>query len=186
MEMAQVDDLAGMMLDSYDETAVAARNFATEHDWPMTVLAKAQLFRSIVQGRVMKDDRFVLGNAYVSMGRVLVTDTTLNTDLLIRSEKALRIEQEHLDPTLDLDVRRVLSGVKLLVYRFSKTGLTLSWCESYAKKGSRRLFPDGAPEAIGYWPSAAASTLNEGEFDQGSETNWDEVGDVGDEAGSDE
>jgi hypothetical protein len=121
MEMAQVNDLAGIMLDSYDETAMYARSFVTEHDWPMTVLAKAQLFRSIVQSRVVKEDRFDLSNAYVSMGRVLVTDTTLNTDLLIRSEKALRIEQEQLDPTLDLDVRRVLSGVKLLVYRFSKT-----------------------------------------------------------------
>ncbi|MBH5145340.1 hypothetical protein [Rhodococcus erythropolis] len=185
MQMTDVDDFAGIMLDSYDETATLARAFFTEQDWPMTVLAKAQVFRSFVQSRVVKDDRYALDPLYASMGRVLVTDAIIGSDLLVRSQNALQIESELAEPTLDLAVKRALSGVKLLVYKFDQGGLSLSWCESYAKNGGRRLLPDGQPEQIGYWPSTSISKEGTGEFDQGAGTNWDQVGDISDDTGTD-
>lgn len=187
MQMIDVDDFAGIMLDSYDDTATVAREFFVARDWPLTVLAKAHVFRSAVQGRVMEDERFDLNPLYMSMGRVLVTDSVLGSELLIRSHSSLKIERDFEDePTLDLQVGRVVSGVKLLVYKFGPAGLSLSWCESYTKSGSTRLHPDGPPIQIGHWPSPSPSPEGDtGEFNQGGGTNWDQIGDISDDTGTD-
>lgn len=182
VEKADIDQFAGLLLDAYGETAAYARTFVAQYDWPPTALAKAQHFRSIVQSRIVQDPRYALAPTYVALGRVGFTDSWLGRRLVIRSEKALELDHLDAEPTLDLQVKRKVSGTQLLVYRFSGAGLTLSWCESYSLARGARLRAVGTPTRLGLWPYGSGSANGDGPtFDQGGSTNWDAAGDVGDE-----
>lgn len=175
-------------MDAHGETAAYSRTFVAQYDWPPTALAKAQHFRSVVQSRIVHDSRYELNPKYVALGRVGFTDCGLGRRLVIRSEKALALDDLDEPPFPDLHVKREVSGTQLLVYRFSAAGLTLSWCESYSAARSARLLAVGTPTRLGLWPYESGS-INGGSptFDQGGSTNWDDAGDVGDEdAGSGE
>lgn len=181
MDKTDVDDFAELLLDSHGETATYKRVFVAQYDWPPTALAKAQHFRSVVQSRIVHGPRYELDPKYGALGRVGYTDLELGRRIVIRSEKALHLEDLEEDPTLDLDVKRTVSGTQLLVYRFGPTGLSLSWCESYAPAPGRRLRAVGVPTQLGTWPYLSTPDGDGPTFDQGGSTNWDDAGDVGDE-----
>lgn len=175
MTPEQLDPIARKMIDAYRETGVYSTDFKERHGSPPTMLSKVQHHRSVLQSLILRDDRYVLGEAFVDYGRVLIDDPATGTSYLIRSDKTVSVERVIADTLFS-----VPCPITLLVYRFHPLGMDLSVAPTRRRTARARVLASGPSSYVGTW-AFDGGDLPGSTFDQGASDLFPEVGDLRDE-----
>ncbi len=175
-------------MSGYLDALAYSRQFMDDHGAPPSLMAKVHHMRATVQAALSEDDSYDLHSSYTEYGRVQFSETATGDEFLLRSAATVKIEEakyEQLELITGL-TRVNRSGVLLLVYQFSREGVTLSIAESVQRGGRARLAAAGRPSYVGLWPYIVDGTP--APFNQVADDSFDDLGDLGDvsdEAGDD-
>jgi hypothetical protein len=177
MDVAQLQPLAEILVESYLTTISYSRQFLDEHHQPPSIIAKAQHMRSIAQAMVNGHDQLELHADYAEFGKLQVTDLLSDRTYLVRSNSALTIEAA-MQGTLFDPATYITSPVVLLVYKFHEQGMDLSVAGTRLEPGRKRLQATGLPNYVGTWSYSSSSPS--ATFDQGNRDLFEDLGDEGD------
>ncbi len=177
----QLDEIAKHLTAAYLDTAVYRQQFMKDHGSPPSLMAKIHNMRATVQAALAHDDCYELRAPYAEYGRVQFVEVSTGTEFLLRSAAAVKIEElkfEQLELNTGLTVANS-SGVRLLVYSFTKEGVSLSVTGTIQRNGRRRLEAAGPPTLVGVWPYLPADGSSP--FDQNEVDAFGDLGDLGEE-----
>lgn len=183
MERARLDKIAEYLVSGYLDTLAYSRQFMDDHGAPPSLMAKVHHMRSTVQVALTKDDVYDLHSSYTEYGRVRFSEIATGDDFLLRSAATVKIEEakyEQLELITGLTPVSP-SGVLLLVYKFSREGVSLSIAESVQRAGRARLEAAGTPSYVGLWPYIADETP--APFNQVTDDFFEDLEDPDDESG---
>lgn len=177
MDQNELDPIALFLLDSYADTAGYSRSFRDTYDQPPTTMAKAHHLRAIVQALANHSDRYLLAPEYVEFGRVEICDLRSDRSYLLRSDRAVVVEDAMTRPSLFGAAKYITSPIVLLVFKFHRDGLDLSVAGSKHLPSSNHLKPSGEAAHVGTWPYIMAGGNDpDRRFSQDASDAWDELG----------
>lgn len=183
MEKVRLDKIAEYLVSGYLDALAYSRQFMDDHEAPPSLMAKIHHMRAAVQAAIAKDDCLDLHSSYTEYGRVQFSEVATGDQFLLRSAATVKIEKakhEQLEFFTGLTPVNP-SGVLLLVYQFSREGVSLSIAESVRRQGRVRLETAGTPTYVGLWPYI--SDERSAPFDQINDDSFEDLGDPGDEIG---
>ncbi len=172
MNELQLRPLAHLLLSAYPDVADYAQHFTATHGRPPTVMAKSHHFRSIVQAKLVAGEAYLLGAAFAEFGRVEIEDRAAERTYLLRSQAAALADKRHRSSALALfdAAQFITSPTTILLYEFSKAGLSLSVAGSKRRRGRRtqRLEISGTPTLIHTWdfPRPTSAVFEDAEDDR--------------------
>ena len=164
----QVTPVAEHLLGAFLERVAYSRAFRDDHGQPPTLAAKVHHMRSIIQARIVHDDRYSLSPLFVETGRVEIEDRETGDRYLLRSESTVTIERfkgRQKEALFD-STKYLNSNVLMLIYKFHKQGLDLSLAGTRFEIGKIRLEATGVPTFLGTWLfSMGAETFDQDDVD---------------------
>ena len=174
MNQEQLEPTAGIMTEAYQDTYAQNRIFRDEYGYTLTTAAKAHYLRSIVQAQMRASERYELGEDWSELGRVEFTDREHGRSYLLRSDSAVKIEQARAQQNLFHPNLYLKDGLLLVVYSFSREGLSLSLAGTKHRKHSRRIEISGEPTFVGTW----TYTTDAAGFDQEQPDQFTDLGNL--------
>lgn len=187
MDKDQLAPVAAHLAAGYLDTVIYSRRFLDDYDSPPSLMAKAHHMLSVVQAGIGQDERYKPSGPYAEYGRVQFVECQTGDEFLLRSAAAVRIEGFKIDGQGDLlpDLKPINPcGIHLVVYDFSKAGVSISITGTIRQSGRRRLEAASTPVFVGIWPYLPDDTPPP--FDQDAIDPFEEVGNLGDDEQEDE
>lgn len=180
MEINGLDSVANHLIASVRDMRDFAHEFLDDHGTPPTLMAKVHHFRSVVQARLIDDEGFDLASTYVDFGRVEFVDVATKERFLLKSCGALAVEkQKNSFQQLALfEIGKLFqpTTVRVLVYEFDRSGLTLAVAPGVTRNGSVRVYVQGEPVKAGFWPFGEGEAFEMPAFDQDIRDPFTDVG----------
>lgn len=145
-------------------------------------MALVHHMRSVIQGRLIADDRYELSPRYVDFGRVEVADRETGDRYLLRSSRAASIEKSTSSDQGSLFAQAPFlrrTDLTVLIYDFAADGLRLSTAAGMSPKGSSKVRIAGSPEPAAFLAYEGDDDGDQGVFRQGAVDAFRDLGDLG-------
>lgn len=164
--------LAGHILSAVGEVPAYSTRFLRDYGAPPTRIGKHHHMVSVLQSRLLDDDRFEVVPEFAEFGRVHVIDHIIERELLLRS--AARVKKES-NPALFDVADFVTADLSIIAVKFVTDAVVLSAAGALRLQHGKKIIPAESARFVGHY-SIAPDHRDPDPFDQGDVDFFNDIG----------